>query len=191
LLLLPFAAFLVHQLRYELTYGSAAGRELTAQGHSYLHSVVPWLVLLLGLSAGFFLCEVARARRDEGLGEPGFVVSSRVLWVCSALLLVITYATQEFLESLFADGHPAGFTGIFGHGGWWSIPAAALVAALIVALQRLARAVRAALCRRAPLRLRTRPQAERSPLSAARQRRSPLALAAAGRAPPHAFVGLS
>jgi len=38
--LMPAAAFAVHQLRYYLAYGSAAGAELQRTGHSYLHSVV-------------------------------------------------------------------------------------------------------------------------------------------------------
>ncbi|HZT92616.1 MAG TPA: hypothetical protein VFA05_11310 [Gaiellaceae bacterium] len=38
LLLVPAAALLVHQLRYTLAYGAAADAQLTAQGHSYLHS---------------------------------------------------------------------------------------------------------------------------------------------------------
>ena len=46
--LLPPAAFAVHQLRYWLAYGSRAGIELQRTGHSYLHSVVPWLVAAVG-----------------------------------------------------------------------------------------------------------------------------------------------
>jgi hypothetical protein len=53
--LLPPAAFAVHQLRYLLTYGSDTGVELRETGHSYLHSVVPWLVCLVALAAGCFL----------------------------------------------------------------------------------------------------------------------------------------
>src|SRR5207253_1908986 len=48
-LLLPAAAFAVHQLRYSLAYGSRANQVLAMQGHSYLNSLAPWLVLLLGL----------------------------------------------------------------------------------------------------------------------------------------------
>ena len=50
--LMPAGAFAVHQLRYWLAFGSHAGVELAAQGHSYLHSVVPWIVLLIGTEPG-------------------------------------------------------------------------------------------------------------------------------------------
>ena len=43
--LVPAAALAVHQLRYWLAFGSNASSELARQGHSYLHSVVPWIVL--------------------------------------------------------------------------------------------------------------------------------------------------
>ena len=59
--LLPFAALVVHQLRFALAFGGNAGTELARQGHSYLHSLVPWLVLLLALAAGGFLWALGRA----------------------------------------------------------------------------------------------------------------------------------
>src|ERR1019366_4753159 len=55
--------------------------------------------------------------------------------------LVAIYATQELLEELLASGHPGGVAGVFGHGGWWAVPVAAIVAAGITALQRVARVV--------------------------------------------------
>lgn len=121
--LLPPAAFAVHQLRYWLAFGSSAGIELQRTGHSYLHSVVPWLVVLLALAVGGFLRALGRA--FAGQTSPArFTVSLTALWlVCSAALVGI-FACQEFLEGLFATGHPAGWAGIFGYGGWWSIPAA-------------------------------------------------------------------
>jgi hypothetical protein len=121
--LLPPAAFAVHQLRYWLAYGSRAGFELQRTGHSYLHSVVPWLVLLLALTIGVFLRALGRA--FAGHTSPArFTLSLTAMWLgCSAALVTI-FACQEFLEGLFATGHPAGLSGIFGYGGWWSIPAA-------------------------------------------------------------------
>ncbi len=121
--LLPPAAFAVHQLRYWLAYGSRAGIELQRTGHSYLHSVVPWLVLLLALTIGVFLRALGRA--FAGHTSPArLTLSLTAMWLtCSAALIAI-FACQEFLEGLFATGHPAGWAGIFGYGGWWSIPAA-------------------------------------------------------------------
>ena len=121
--LLPPAAFAVHQLRYWLAYGSNAGVELQRTGHSYLHSVVPWLVLLLALVVGGFLRALGRAFAGQ-TSRARFTLSLTAMWLtCSAALIAI-FACQEFLEGLFATGHPAGLVGIFGYGGWWSIPAA-------------------------------------------------------------------
>jgi hypothetical protein len=185
LLLLPVGALVVHQLRYMLAYGSSASSELTDQGHSYLHSLTPWIILSVGLAAGFFLCELALFSRTGPDREGRFAISSRWLWACTTVFLVGIYAGQEFLEGVFAPGHPAGFVGIFGHGGWWAIPVAALVAAGIVALQRIARAIIAAIAK-PPGRviLRCRSSFIREPVTTVPRRLSPLACAAAGRAPP-------
>ena len=43
-------------------------------------------------------------------------------------------SAQEFLEGLFATGHPGGLAGIFGYGGWWSIPAAVCVGLVLAAV---------------------------------------------------------
>jgi hypothetical protein len=136
--LLPPAAFAVHQLRYWLAYGSNAGIELQRTGHSYLHSVVPWLVLLLALAIGLFLRALGRA--FAGHTSPArFTLSLAAMWlVCSAALVAI-FACQEFLEGLFATGHPAGWAGIFGYGGWWSIPAAVCIGLVLAAVLHGAR----------------------------------------------------
>jgi hypothetical protein len=129
----PAAAFAVHQLRYLLAYGGAAGVELQRQGHSYLHSLVPWIVLVLGLAVGGFLSALGRAMAGQR-SAPRYGLSLLGLWLtCSACLLAV-YVSQEFLEGLFATGHPAGLTGIFGYGGWWSVPAAACVGLVLAAL---------------------------------------------------------
>jgi hypothetical protein len=124
--LLPPAAFAVHQLRYLLAYGSASGAELQRTGHSYLHSVVPWLVMLVALTAGCFLRSVGRAFSGQ-TSRARFTLSFTGLWLACAASLVAIFAGQEFLEGLFATGHPAGLVGIFGYGGWWALPAALCV----------------------------------------------------------------
>ena len=183
LLAIPAAAFAVHQLRYLLTYRSHASAELAAQGHSYLHSLVPWLVLALGVGFSVFLRRAARALRT---GETGTFSrwSGAMLWSATTLGLVLIYAVQESLEEFFASGHPTGFAGVFGHGGWWAIPAAAVVSLLVVAILRLGRSLvrvagRLARRRTAPA-LVAQPRWRAVVLVAAR----PLALSAAGRAPP-------
>ena len=120
--LLPPAAFAVHQLRYWLAYGSRAGIELQRTGHSYLHSVVPWLVLLLALTIGVFLRALGRA--FAGHTSPArFTLSLTAMWLVRSAALVAIFACQEFLEGLL-DRAPSRMAGIFGYGGWWSIPAA-------------------------------------------------------------------
>ncbi len=131
-LLVP-AAFAVHQLRYLLAYGAGTGAELQRTGHAYLHSVVPWIVALIALLAGGFLRALGRA--FSGQTSPArFSASFSALCVaCSAALLAI-FICQEFLEGVFATGHPAGLAGIFSYGGWCAIPAAISIGTVIAAV---------------------------------------------------------
>jgi hypothetical protein len=132
LALMPAAAFAVHQLRYWLAFGSQTGAELRAQGHSYLHSVVPWIVLLMALSVGAFVRALGRALGGR-CSLPRYTLSFTAVWLVCAACLVAVYSTQEFLEGLFATGHPGGLIGIFGYGGWWSVPAALAVGLVLAA----------------------------------------------------------
>jgi hypothetical protein len=138
--LMPAAAFAVHELRFVLAFGGHASVELQRTGHSYLHSVVPWVVLLIAVSVGGFLWALGRALSGQ-TSLPRYTFSLTGLWfVCSAALVAI-YVSQEFLEGLFAAGHPAGLAGIFGYGGWWSIPAAVCVGLVLAAVFHGARRV--------------------------------------------------
>jgi len=183
LVLVPAGALIVHQLRYLLTYGSQTSDELGAQGHAYLGSLVPWLVILVAGALGCFLTRLARAAR---FGSDGARVRPFLrLWTSTWFGLVAIYALQEFLEGLFAQGHPTGLVGIFGHGGWWAVPAAASVAAVIVALLRVGRAlVRLAGGSQGRSRARIVTTARTYPATLFLVARAPLAYAAAGRAPP-------
>jgi hypothetical protein len=131
--LLPVAAFAVHQLRYLLAFGWNDGAVLRMTGHSYLHSVVPWLVLALGLVVGGFLRAVGRALSGQRT-LPRYAVSLAGLWLLCSAALVAIFASQEFLEGLVTTGHAAGLTGIFGYGGWWAIPAALCVGLVLACL---------------------------------------------------------
>jgi hypothetical protein len=182
----PIAAFAVHQLRYLLAFGTGASAELQRQGHSYLHSVVPWLVLAIGLSAGAFLSSLGRALSGQTT-VPRYGLSLIGLWLtCCACLLAI-YTCQEFLEGLFATGHPSGVAGVFGYGGWWAIPAALCVGLVLAALLHGARwilhEVAARHARRLPL-ASARSARPARPRDALLLRRAPLALGWCGRGPP-------
>jgi hypothetical protein len=146
--LLPPAAFAVHQLRYALAYGAGAGAELERTGHSYLHSMVPWLSLLLALAAGGFLRALGRAfTRQTTVGR--YSLSFIALWLACTGSLVAIFATQELLEGWLVLGHPSGLVGIFGYGGWWAVPVAACVALVLAAAYHGARWIVDAVARRA------------------------------------------
>jgi hypothetical protein len=182
MLLLPAAAIVVHQLRYWLAYGSRANAELAAQGHSYLSSLVPWTIGAIALGAGLFLRRAAHTLRTGRADEAGRWPAA-VLWLGASGSLVAIYALQEALEATLATGHPGGVGGVFGDGGWWAVPAAAVVGALVTAVMLVGRAILriAGGARRARL---VRTLHIRIPIAATLVSVRPLARAAAGRAPP-------
>jgi hypothetical protein len=134
----PAAALAVHQLRYWLAFGDTATAELQRQGHSYLHSAVPWIALVLALGAGGFLSALGRAMAGQR-SLSRFSVSLLGLWLACSVCLLSIYAAQEVLEGMVLTGHPAGVAGVFGYGGWWAIPAAACVGLVLATLLHGAR----------------------------------------------------
>jgi hypothetical protein len=184
-MLFPAAAFAVHQLRYQLAYGHRAGAALSASGHGYLTSLAPWIVLLLALAAGSFLARVARAAAGNADSRPRRAFAG--LWALSSVGLLAAYAIQETLEGIFVAGHPGGFAGVFGHGGWWAVPLAALIGLAVALLLRLAAAVVEAVAHvvRLP---RFAPVSLSLPFAAVLHRRAALAGNSSGRAPPAGFL---
>jgi len=185
-LVVPVAALVVHQLRFVLAFGGAAGLELSRQGHSYLHSLVPWIVLGSGLAVGAFLIALGRALEGQR-SVSRYALSFAALWLACSLCLVAIYVVQEFLEGMFATGHPAGVAGIFGYGGWWAIPAAVCVGLVLAAVFQGASWVLREVAERHAERGRTATD-HRSrwprPFTIDTSGPSPLAGCAAGRAPP-------
>jgi hypothetical protein len=184
--LMPVAAFAVHQLRYWLAYGDRAGAMLERQGHAYLHSLVPWLILLLALCAGMFLRALGRAFSGD-CSLPRYTASFTALWVACSACLVAIYASQEVLEALLATGHPGGIAGVFGYGGGWAIPASLCVGLVIAAVLHGARWVLIATAERNPRhpairRLRSAPA--RAPRDVPVPRLTPVAAGWSGRGPP-------
>jgi hypothetical protein len=182
----PAAAIAVHQLRYWLAFGSNAGIELQRQGHSYLHSVAPWIVVALAWAVGAFLSALGRAMHGQ-TSVPRYGLSLVALWAICAASLVAIYSGQELLEGVMATGHPAGLVGIFGYGGWWAIPAAVCVGLVLAALLHGARwmlhevATRHARTAPSPC---TRRAARLRPAEISLPRLAPLALGWCGRGPP-------
>ena len=160
--------------------------ELQRQGHSYLHSVVPWIVLVVALVVGGFLRALGRACSGY-TSLSRFSLSFTALWFVCTVALVAIYCCQEFLEGLFATGHPAGLVGIFGFGGWWAIPAAACVGLVLAAVFHGARWVLEEVAERfhrGRRRRRRRPEPCRRPATVATPRLAPLADGWSGRGPP-------
>jgi hypothetical protein len=182
--IMPGAALAVHQLRYRLAFGSRSSHELAAQGHAYLASLAPWVVLLAALAIGASLGRLAKTWQHGELGERRRHPTLRI-WLTCALALVAIYVAQELLEGLLATGHPVGLRGVFGDGGWWALPAAGLTASLLALAMRGGEALVAALAMPPAPRLGSRavllPRRPTAPTSALL---NPLARAAAGRAPP-------
>ncbi|MGZ4167515.1 MAG: hypothetical protein ACXVR1_16100 [Solirubrobacteraceae bacterium] len=182
----PAAAIAVHQLRYLLAFGPTAGVELQRQGHSYLHSLAPWIVVALAWAVGAFLSAMGRALGGQTT-VPRYGLSLLALWLVCAASLVVIYSGQEFLEGLLATGHPAGLEGIFGYGGWWAVPAALCVGLVLAALLHGARWVLhevASRRRAAPPPASPRCRALPRPADASLPRVAPLALGWCGRGPP-------
>jgi hypothetical protein len=180
----PVAALGVHQLRFALAYGADGSRQLTETGHSYLHSLAPWIVLVCALGVGGFLHRLSLAwRRGEADGARRH--STLRLWLVASAALILIYAGQEALEGLLSTGHAGGLAGIFGDGGWWAVPASAALGGVLAILVRGGRAALSFVAR-----LRTRSAARRAPLGPPRPAAvflpsvSPLALCAPERAPP-------
>ena len=128
-----------------------------------------------------------RPRPRTGRGPGGRPASFERLWLVATLALLAVYAGQETLEGLLSSGHPGGLQALLGDGGWWVLPAAALVGAGVAAWTRGAHRIVATAARlgRPP-----RPLVRRAGVRFAVPRpvllpaAAPLASAAAGRAPP-------
>jgi hypothetical protein len=184
--LVPAGAFAVHELRFILAYGGGTSAELARSGHSYLHSLVPWIVGLIGVAVGCFLWGCGRALAGQR-SAPRYTLSLAALWLlCTACLLSI-YVAQETLEGMFAIGHAAGWTGIFGYGGWWAVPAAACVGLVLAAAFHGARWTLDEIARRVGGRPRVRARrsgAARRPAESWQPVPLPLADGSSGRGPP-------
>jgi hypothetical protein len=183
---MPPAAFAVHQLRYWLAFGGHAGVFLNRQGHLYLHSLAPWLALAVAVAIGAFLQALGRALGGQR-SLSRYTVSFTALWLICAAALVAIYASQELLEGLLTTGHPAGLVGVFGYGGWWSVPAALAVGLVLAAAFHGARwALQEVAERRSvqPRRRHVRVAVPRRPYFALAPRLAPLADGWSGRGPP-------
>lgn len=177
----------LHQLRYLLSYGAQAHEQLGAQGHAYLAALVSPVLLLLALAILHFGAVLRRAwcgaSSTTGADAPPPTV--RRLWSGASAFLLVAYAAQEGLEGVLATGHPAGWQGVFGHGGWVALPLALVLGLLVALLLRGAAAAVARLVRvRPPGRPRRAPSAVRAAYRAALPAPDPVSRFLTGRGPP-------
>jgi hypothetical protein len=201
-LLMPLCALAVHQLRFYLAFGSHAPAVLARDGHGYLQFAEPAVLVLAALAVGWFAGVVAlRAIGSSVEGRthaaprnaelPGRGGTVRV-WLVCALLLFALYCCQELFEGFFSPGHPAGFAGVVGQGGWIAAPISLLVGGLLAIALRAAERLLGAAQRRVTPRW-TRAADEivaHAPPRTQDWRLDPRAGVVAGRAPPRAVVPL-
>lgn len=132
---LPAAVMAVHQLRYLLAYGSHYRQVLVSHGDGYVDWLTPVCVALLALLIGGALGRAAEAWRS-GVSRTSRRLSWPALWCAIAVALVVCFCAQEWLELLLEPGRGGGLLTIFGSGGWWALPVAVAVAALLALLLR-------------------------------------------------------
>lgn len=196
---MPLATVAVHQLRYVFAYGSGAGHELALSGDEYVGALLPGFALLALVAVGFGVLSLWRAvhrRRLRSSRAPSRssslsfrrVPSLPVLWAAATLLLLGGYLVQESLEVVLGSAHTSIVGQAFADGGWWVLPAAALVGLGWALAVRGTRAVLALALRRARRKRRRDGTVvlvpPRGRYSSFRLDLNPLARRLAGRAPP-------
>ena len=182
---MPICALAVHQIRYYVAFGSGASAHLARDGHAYLADVEPFALLCVALAIGGLIGRLAASWRHPETGSaPPF---ARV-WALCALTLFAIYCGQELIEGLVTIGHPAGLTGVIGHGGWIALPAAIVIGAGLALTLRVAERLIALVARLVARRPRSSaPVPARPRLTTTDWRLAPLAGITGSRAPPRAL----
>ena len=183
LLVFPAAVLAVHQLRYLLAYGSHAGSALSSHGDRYVATATSIAGTLVAMSVGIGVLRLVAAWRGHGRVD---VARSPLwlLWLGFALLLLAGFCALEGLEMAFEPHHGAGLDAIFGAGGWWALPASALVGAVMALFAHGGRTLLVFAARRSVSRADATTAGQRRELARAALPRRPMATCAPGRAPP-------
>ncbi len=127
--LIALAELAVHQLRYQLAYGSQAHTELARQGHSYLFGALPILVAFAVATVG---AGVVRAAAGKAPRSP--IAAPRARAVLYAVGIAAAFAIQELTEGLLFAGHASGAAAVFAAGGWLALPLALVLGGLCALL---------------------------------------------------------
>jgi hypothetical protein len=130
----------VHELRYVIAFGSEASAVQAHTGHGYVSMVVPLLGVLMALALAQLVVRSAR-------GAPTSAVAWRRAWPVAAAALMLLFSSQELLEGALSPGHAAGFSGVFGAGGWLALPLSVAFGALVALVLRVAATLERAVSR--------------------------------------------
>lgn len=142
---MPLAALAVHEGRYYLAFGARTPARLLHDGHGYLGSLVPFIVLAAALALGLFAGRLARAWQGiegiEGIADVAPATTRRRhstgrIWAVCAATLIALYCGQELAEGALAAGHAGGLAGIAGSGGWLAVPLAILAGGALTLMLR-------------------------------------------------------
>ena len=139
LALLAAASIAVHDLRYLLAFGNDAGHVLADQGHAYMATVSPLVGVLLTVGFARLLLGAAAGGRRGQVSA----IRARRVWPLAALALLTIFSVQELLEGMFATGHPSGWTGVFGNGGWLAIALSLALGGVVALAMRVAKRLEA------------------------------------------------
>jgi len=130
----------LHELRYALAFGGERAHALVATGHGYLAVVGPALGVVLAMATARWFVGLAGRRRASASRLPRFAA----LTALAATALLVVFGVQELVEGILAPGHPSGWAGVFGVGGWIAVPLAAGFGALAAGVLGVASRVEAA-----------------------------------------------
>lgn len=134
--LLLLGALSLHELRFLIDVGHG-GVGTGGHGHGYLLLAGP----IIGMVAAILLGSlVVRSAVCSPSARVQRVRVARV-WPLAAAALLAIYTSQELVEGAVAPGHPSGLDGVFGNGGWVSIPLSLAIGAVIALLVRITQRV--------------------------------------------------
>jgi hypothetical protein len=183
--------------------GHALAQTLRAAGHDYWGTASLALVLIGGVALGATAIRLHRLRRIAVQLAAGRVARSRsygarwlAAWLRLLAVVAIGFGVQENVEHVIGHGHAPGLGALIGPEYPLALPVIAaitgLAALITAALSQAEHALLAVIADAIRRRLARAPRRTHRPLLRLTVVLAPpLALAAAGRAPPRAFVSVS
>lgn len=134
--LLVLGSLALHEVRYALPSGQALDAN-HGGGHGYLVVVGP----LVGMIAALVLATVVLRAAVVSRSRSRASMRARRAWPLLTAGVFGLYAGQEVVEGLLSHHHPDGVAAVFGAGGWFALPVAAVIGAALALTVRVADAV--------------------------------------------------